>query len=562
MRKCFAPTNPIIEMNTVTITDWNDSLKGDFLWSSANFGEAMPSVMTPFTWSLLQRGALAGWLRFQGFPTFGNLGGRFYFNVSVVASLMSLAGKNRQQMLEALESTMHTRLPTEMDIPLIPAPRSVIFPVVFQYIRSQIQQRRDLRGLPALLATIPAFCAAIQRRIQETQNKSTLLKLWQDELWLRTRRVWSGVLSSVNHYADLSAALYQKLSQLVSPDDAYTLISNLSRDGNPLASLELARGVSKIVKGELSRQSFLEQHGHRGAEEFEITASRLAEDPAWLDRQLAAYAVDPVDVEDLLIRQRSAFEAARRRLAERYPKQVRVLDKQISTLGQRGRLREASRAELARLTWAVKRWAYRTGGLTGIEDQVVFLTVAETLALLTGDESALAYIPSRKQMYENLRVLPTYPPIIRGAFDPFLWAADPHRRSDVYDAHASLPTPTGGTSEAISAPRLIRGAPGSAGSVEGRVRRLDNPGEGDRLLPGEILVTTLTNIGWTPLFPRLAAVITDVGAPLSHAAIVARELGIPAVVGCGNATAYLHTGDRVRVDGGRGLVEILDECAP
>jgi phosphohistidine swiveling domain-containing protein len=58
-------------------------------------------------------------------------------------------------------------------------------------------------------------------------------------------------------------------------------------------------------------------------------------------------------------------------------------------------------------------------------------------------------------------------------------------------------------------------------------------------------------------FPRAAAVVTDVGAPLSHAAIVARELGIPAVVGCGNATALLHTGDRVRVDGPAGVVQLL-----
>jgi rifampicin phosphotransferase len=67
----------------------------------------------------------------------------------------------------------------------------------------------------------------------------------------------------------------------------------------------------------------------------------------------------------------------------------------------------------------------------------------------------------------------------------------------------------------------------------------------------------VTNIGWTPLFPRAAAVVTDVGAPLSHAAIVARELGIPAVVGTGNATSVLHTGDRARVDGSRGTVEVL-----
>ncbi len=75
---------------------------------------------------------------------------------------------------------------------------------------------------------------------------------------------------------------------------------------------------------------------------------------------------------------------------------------------------------------------------------------------------------------------------------------------------------------------------------------------------GEILVTSTTNVGWTPLFPKAAAIITDIGAPLSHAAIGARELGIPAVVGCGNATTRLKTGDRVIIDGGQGVVQILD----
>ena len=93
--------------------------------------------------------------------------------------------------------------------------------------------------------------------------------------------------------------------------------------------------------------------------------------------------------------------------------------------------------------------------------------------------------------------------------------------------------------------------------MEGIVRRIDCIEEGHRIQSGEILVTITTNIGWTPIFPRLAAIVTDVGAPLSHAAIVARELGIPAVVGCGNATMLLKTGDRVRVDGGKGIVEKL-----
>ena len=93
--------------------------------------------------------------------------------------------------------------------------------------------------------------------------------------------------------------------------------------------------------------------------------------------------------------------------------------------------------------------------------------------------------------------------------------------------------------------------------MEGIVRRIDHAEDGNQVQSGEILVTVTTNVGWTPLFPRLAAIVTDVGAPLSHAAIVAREMGIPAVVGCGNATMLLKTGDFVRVDGGRGIVEIL-----
>jgi pyruvate,water dikinase len=93
--------------------------------------------------------------------------------------------------------------------------------------------------------------------------------------------------------------------------------------------------------------------------------------------------------------------------------------------------------------------------------------------------------------------------------------------------------------------------------VEGLVRKLDGIEEGHLLQAGEILVAVTTNVGWTPLFPKAAAVVTDVGAPLSHAAIVARELGLPAVVGTGNATMRLKTGDRVRVNGTAGIIELL-----
>ena len=104
-----------------------------------------------------------------------------------------------------------------------------------------------------------------------------------------------------------------------------------------------------------------------------------------------------------------------------------------------------------------------------------------------------------------------YPSFIRGSFDPFAWAADPDRRSDVWVQ--------GGTPHAASG--AITGFAGAAGAVEGPVRVLASVADGPALRPGEILVTTVTNVGWTPLFPLAAAVVTDVGAPLSHAAIVA-----------------------------------------
>ena len=132
------------------------------------------------------------------------------------------------------------------------------------------------------------------------------------------------------------------------------------------------------------------------------------------------------------------------------------------------------------------------------------------------------------------------------------WAADPQRSGEIYQV-AALAAQTAATGPV----NVLCGSPGSAGRVEGLARLIYRPEDGDQLQPGEILVTVQTDIAWTLLFPRAAAIVTDVGAPLSHAAIVARELGIPAVVGCREATARLKTGDRILVDGGAGVVEIL-----
>jgi pyruvate, water dikinase len=103
----------------------------------------------------------------------------------------------------------------------------------------------------------------------------------------------------------------------------------------------------------------------------------------------------------------------------------------------------------------------------------------------------------------------------------------------------------------------IKGFAASSGVVEGPARIVKSVEEISRLKQGDILVCQITNPTWAPIFQTIVAAVSDIGGSMSHAAIVAREYGLPAVVGTGNATSRIKDGQRIRVDGGRGIVTIL-----
>jgi pyruvate, water dikinase len=111
---------------------------------------------------------------------------------------------------------------------------------------------------------------------------------------------------------------------------------------------------------------------------------------------------------------------------------------------------------------------------------------------------------------------------------------------------------------------LARGLAAAPGTASGTVRVLETPDEGNRLLEGEILVAQMTNPDWLPTIRRAAALVTDTGGMTCHAAIVARELGVPCVVGTRTATRDLHDGTTVTVDGihGRVLSGVVETAAP
>jgi rifampicin phosphotransferase len=102
----------------------------------------------------------------------------------------------------------------------------------------------------------------------------------------------------------------------------------------------------------------------------------------------------------------------------------------------------------------------------------------------------------------------------------------------------------------------LKGIGAFPGRVSGVARVLRGPQDFDQMRPGDILVASITTPAWTPLFAMAAAIVTDIGGPLSHSSIVAREYGIPAVLGTGVATRRIHSGQTITVDGGAGLVHL------
>ncbi len=526
----------------------NESLAEDALWVNANVGEAIPDVMTPLSWSFI-RALDNESLVIPGYYSWsGNLCGRSYSNVSRrLSAVVAFYGKRAGRSMWQLLGEIFGQIPETIALPIHPFSRGwllkQILPKALYVVRNILAASRRM---PEFLANTQAQSRKMREQLRSATTQQELLAIWKNDLQPATKRAWWGLLAGDSKEM-LALNLKKKLTPLVGLEDASTLLSHL-RGNAELASLGPVVGITQMIKGEISEQDYVKQYGHRGPHEFELSLPDPVEDATYLERQREAYAAAGADVEEILFQQRTRYEEAIRRFQKRYPRKSKWLEKQIANAAAGARQREAARSEFTRVYRVVRIFALSAGEVTGIGEDIFFLYMGEVEELLAGRAEAIKYIPARKANYETYQALPPFPPIIRGRFDPFTWAKDPHRRLDYYDATAS--------EERQADSETLQGYAGAAGRVEGRVRILHSPEEGAQLQPGEILVATTTNVGWTPLFPKAAALVTDVGAPLSHAAIVARELGIPAVVGCSNATTRLKTGDRVIVDGGQGRVSL------
>jgi pyruvate,water dikinase len=181
------------------------------------------------------------------------------------------------------------------------------------------------------------------------------------------------------------------------------------------------------------------------------------------------------------------------------------------------------------------------------------------LALLRGENSvSVAQLQQREDWY-NSKTTDDAPPFLGPPPEPPppLEALPEDARVGAAAIGAAFGNLTGQANVEASPGQIVKGFPVSAGSYEGIARLIQSPADFKRLQTGDVLITKNTSATFNVVLPMLGAIVTDRGGQLSHAAIVAREYGIPALVSTGNATRMIPDGARVRVDGVNGTVEVL-----
>ena len=530
-----------------TTGEYNSSMSGDYLWIGH---EVFPDVMTPATISLFK---YFHNFTVAGMKGTGNIGGRFYMNYSMMKALMWAFGQKEERIRNQIELSTGFRL-KNLTSPDVPVSR---WEIIRQMIPIQRQllplQNRLMKRFDEIIDANSARCKDIRNRIRTCQNPLDLSEIWFTDVYpLFFELIMVQDKANENYFFPYIAAR-KYIIKLIGEAEADPLLISLVGGEGELTSLGPMLGLEKLARGEISRETYTELSGHRLLQEDELSVPRPYEDPMWIEKRLQEFKEAKIDYQKMLKQRAAEIEKAWGKFSLEYPKHVEKLRKEINKISTAMAKREIIRSELTRSIGVVRAWFLRAGELTGLNEDIFFIEEKEVHELLKGNDSMVPYIPVRKETYERLVALPKYPMVISGRFDPYLWAKDPNRRSDVFDSHSPV-------KEDVKSDTL-KGHPGSAGVVEGKIRIIHSPANSDEFVEGEILVASSTNVGWTPLFPKAAAVITDVGAPLSHAAIVARELGIPAVVGTNSATQRLKTGDRVQVDGGHGIVKILQPTA-
>ncbi len=295
----------------------------------------------------------------------------------------------------------------------------------------------------------------------------------------------------------------------------------------------LTRLRNAATPGAEALRQFLIRHGHRGYREL------CMRDPAWAQDAEGLGSMMQVMVQSA--RDPAGAGPAPHAVEAPASRTVRLLAR-LAQGGARGR--EETKSKMALMAHRLKL-GYRHLGEVLAEsgrlpdaDLVFFFDRAE-LPRVVGDADIADLVQRALQRRDAL---------------PF------QQSLEFDDVSVGRPAPVLARPLAAIADDQISGRPASRGIAEGVVRVAKSIHDAREVQRGEILVAPVTDVGWTPYFTVIAALVTDIGSSVSHGAVVAREYGLPCVVNTLVATQVLKTGDRVRVDGDKGLITRLASC--
>jgi pyruvate,water dikinase len=543
------------------------------VWSNANIGEALPGVATPLTWSVLSHFSDLGFRRAFGAlgctvprdaELVGDFRGRIYVNLTEFTSILSqipwihpsaLVQLGGGRYASELDEVVAHRGSTGF---LLRLPQTVA-----RYVRENFRLQARIAEFEEYFAEERIRMVSVDPRLLEPTGLDRMLSDAEhllDETGSIMLTAYANLLTAVlvligvlrtfapNAGKGLYRDLMSGLQDVDSARPGFMLwrIAQLAKGEPAVADRIREANVTKLSIEDLpagpTREAlvrFIEEFGYRGIREAEIAEPRWAEDPTLMFAALRSHLAG-----DLHLGEREARLARRRQDAQdeveaQVPLVLRpAIRRLLDAVRRFTRMRERLRGNVVEVLGMFRRVALESSRRIRARepeagpDAAFFLSVAELRRVLHDDNQRVATRVQRRRLeYERNRAL-SEPPTTFVGFPP---------------------------AETTALPKSSRlhGLAASGGVAEGRARILRDPRQAAELAPGDILVVAAADTGWAPLFLAAAGVVTELGGPLSHAAIILREYAVPAVVNVTNATRALQDGEWLRIDGDAGTVEIL-----
>ncbi len=512
-------------------------------WTTTNLGEAAPDVLSPMCLSVWGRPAEIGWLySMQAFgvipasatpsPDVNHWGsavfyGRPAINVDVVReTVVNLPGVKPDDFERDLCGSVRDDAPTvkgsvaRLPVILAKAPKTLLRQgklIHELHASTSTWWRREVLDSSSTAPPIDRLVGARDRFVEA----------------FRHHCVWRFV------FAGAQSAMADAAKKAGDPGLATRLMSGVGE----VFETRMADDLWRLAHGELTEDAFLRQWGYHGPNEGNPAATVWREDPAPVralvkshagrdierprDREIRAKALGAQAEVALLAATPAARRPTMRWLMRRVRNIVRTLQVGKATYlmcidGVRRATRDFGAEQVAK-------------GVLAEVDDAFYLSVEECQDLAAGRlANVTEIVVARRAHREEYRRM-KLPVFFRGMPEPAVESA----------------AASGGE------PVELSGAASGGGRVEGRARVLSDVNDDIDLDDGDILVCRFTDPSWAPLMSLAEALVIDVGGSASHGAVVARELGIPYVIGTGNGTSLIHDGDRILVDGEANLVRVL-----